>query len=175
MKNLLVSLCMMFFSGQLMADTGKLEKIRNIVEGVYTMTEWIDGKVSLDTSTFTGRLTIQNGILTFVANNYQPTKKVSMTGLGAFALSQDKFAYGYHQFVTAITDDKGDKIDRSIPSWAADMELPKMREFSLQLKGDTVTLANPGGLFEMTADGFVYTDLNTKNVRVWKKIRNSAR
>ena len=68
---------MMFFSGQLMADTGKLEKIRNIVEGVYTMTEWIDGKVSLDTSTFTGRLTIQNGILTFVANNYQPTRNLS--------------------------------------------------------------------------------------------------
>ncbi len=175
MKKVLVSLCLMFFSGQLMADSGKLEKIRNIVEGVYTMTEWTDGKVSLATETFTGRLTIQNGILIFVTNNYQSAKKVSMTGLGAFTLSQDKFAYGYHQFVTAITDDKGDKIDRSIPSWAADMHLPKMREFTLQLNGDTVTLSNPGGLFEMNADGFVYTDLNTKNVRVWKKTKTPTR
>ena len=175
MKKLWISLCLMLSASHVMADSGKLEKIRHIVEGVYTMTEWVDGKISLDTSTFIGRLTIQNGILVFAANNYQAAKKVSMTGLGAFTLSQDKFAYGYHQFVTSVTDDKGDKIDRSIPSWATDMELPKMREFSVQLKGDTVMLANQGGLFEMTADGFVYTDLNTKNVRVWKKIKPPTR
>lgn len=170
MKKLWVSLCLMLLSSHALAESGKLEKIRNIVEGVYTLTEWIDANVSLQPSTFMARLTIQNGVLIFAANNYQEAKKVNMTGLGAYALGEDKFAYGYQQFLTAVTDASGDRIDRAIPSWAADMELPNMREFALQLKGDTVVLTNKGGLFEMKADGFVYTDLNTKNVRVWKKV-----
>lgn len=152
------------------ADDARLQKIRAIVEGVYVLAEWKDGGVALDPATVNARLVIRDGVLIWVANNFQAQKKVGYSGIGEYRIDESKFSYGYQQLVTSVSDDKGDRIDRSMPAWAHDMALPAMRDFALEMKGDTVLLGNPGALFEMRDDGFVYTDLNTRNVRVWKKV-----
>ncbi len=170
MKRLLLSL-LMLVSLPALADNARLQKIRAIVEGVYVLTEWTDGGVTLDPATATARLVISDGVLIWVANNFQPQKKVGYSGIGEYRVDENKFSYGYQQLITAVTDDKGDRIDRNMPAWAHDMALPQMRDFALEVKGETIMLSNPGGLFEMRADGFTYTDLNTKNVRVWKKVQ----
>lgn len=169
MKRLLL-LLLAFVSMPALADSARLQKIRAIVEGVYVLTEWKDGGVALDPATVNARLVIRDGVLIWVANNFQSKKQVGYSGIGEYRVDENKFSYGYQQLVTSVSDDKGDRIDRNMPSWAHDMTLPAMRDFALAMDGDTVRLSNPGGLFEMRADGFVYTDLNTKNVRVWKKV-----
>ncbi len=154
-------------------DSPRLQRIRAIVEGVYTLTEWRDGPIVLDPATVAARLVIQDGALIWIANSVQPEKQLSYSGIGAYRLSDEQFSYGYQQLITSTTDPQGDHIDRSMPAWAHDMALPTMRDFALTFDGDTVILRNPGGMFEMRADGCVYTDLNTQNVRVWKKLRSA--
>jgi len=153
------------------ADSPRFRQIRSIVEGVYTLTEWREGENVLDPDTVSARLVIQDGALLWIANSFQPGKKVGYAGIGAYQLSEQQFSYGYQQLVTSVTDAQGDRIDRTMPDWAHDMALPAMRDFTLSMDGESVTLSNPGGTFEMTADGCVYTDLNTGHVRVWRKLK----
>jgi hypothetical protein len=151
-------------------DSARLRTIREIVEGVYILTEWRDGSQTLDSGTVSARLVIQNGVLIWVANHFQEKAKLGYSGIGAYRLDEQMFSYGYEQLVTSLTDDEGDHINRDMPAWATDMALPAMRDFALTMEDDTVTLTNKGGIFDMRIDGCVYTDLNTKNVRVWKKV-----
>lgn len=171
MMKRLLSLLLVLVSLPAFADNARLQKIRAIVEGVYVLTEWKDGGVALDPATVNARLVIRDGVLIWVANNFQPQKKVGYSGIGEYRVDESKFSYGYQQLVTSVSDDKGDRVDRNMPSWAHDMTLPAMRDFALAMDGDTVRLSNPGAVFEMREGGFVYTDLNTKNVRVWKKVQ----
>ncbi len=160
---------------QARADDARLEKIQSIIEGVYTITEWFDGKQSLGADQFTARTVLQQGQLVWVANSSSEGKSLNYAGIGAYRITPTTFSYGYEKLITSVTTADGDKIDRNLPGWAQDMGLPAMREFALELKGDQVILTNKGARWDMTADGFTYTDLNTKNVRVWKKLKDPAR
>ncbi len=152
-------------------DSPRLRQIRSIVEGVYSLTEWREGDTVLDPTTVSARLVIQDGMMVWIANNFQPGKQVGYAGMGAYLLTEETFSYGYQQLVTSVSDEHGDRIDRSMPDWAHDMALPDMRVFALTMEGDSITLRNPGGMFEMAAGGCVYTDLNTRHVRVWRKVK----
>ena len=124
-----------------------LDSAKSKMTGVYTLQRWDKDDVSYVPPQVDGRFVLLNGvIMTILYNRMQPPNQISTVLVGRYALSADKFSYGYDE-VSVVTESADATSVSHKPLWEG------MRNFTVSVKDDAVRLREKNGTRE-----FVFAD-----------------
>ena len=149
----------------------KNKKILTLINGMYELVSWYDGKTLHKDPDISGRWVFMDGnIMKIYHNRTNPKNHESSIGWGNGIVSDGKFKYAYHESLR-VKGAKNNLTRSHGPLWDG------MRVFKVQLKEGGMVMRSESGkqTWEVTKEGMVYTDTAWGEDKVfvqrkWKRI-----
>ena len=171
MKKLIFLLFSLLPSLCLGSDKEHKEKILRLLNGMYEVVSWYDGKTIHRPPDVAGRWAFFDGkIMSIIHNRINKENRKSSIKWGHAFISNSEFQYTYTETLNIKGSENSSIINHLIP-WTG------MRTFKLRLHDDILYMTSNSGKqnWEISKSGIIYTDnaWGDENIfvkRAWKRI-----
>ena len=165
-------LCLIIFSFSCFGEERSNDhKILSLLNGMYEVVSWFDGKTLHEPPTVSGRWVFYDGkIISSIHNRTNENKNKSSFKWGHGSVVDGMFRYTYTETLNVKGIDKFAKMNRNLP-WSG------MRTFKVTLRNNEIEMTSLNGkqTWKITKDGMVYTDPEWSDDKIfverrWKRI-----
>ncbi len=171
MKNI-IYFCFLFLTSPCFGEERNKDKeILSLLNGMYEVISWFDGKSLHEPPAVSGRWVFYDGkIMSSIHNRVNENNPKSSFKWGHGSVVDGMFRYTYTETLNVKGTESSATTNRTLP-WSG------MRTFNVRIRNDKIEMASLDGkqTWEITEYGMVYTDPEWSDdkifvQRIWKRV-----